>query len=225
MDSNQILTTTVAAVATTTHGRVLARHSRSDTPNVLVGFHGYYENAEIQMARLAAIPGAEVWTLVAVQGLHRFYRARTDDVVASWMTRQDRELAIADNIAYVDAALHAALSGRPHGSIVCAGFSQGVAMAFRAAVRGAARCAGIIAAGGDVPPELIGDPNATFPPVLLVRGAQDDYFPQKMFDGNVAALRERTVDVTAVIVNAAHDWTAEVSDAAAQFLRRAVTAA
>ena len=224
MDSREILTTAVAAVATTTHGRVLTRHSRSESPNVLVGFHGYYENAEIQMERLAAIPGADAWTLVAIQGLHRFYRARTDDVVASWMTRQDRELAIADNIAYVDAALHAALSGRPHGVIVCAGFSQGVAMAFRASVRGAARCAGIIAAGGDVPPELLADPSATFPPVLLVRGAQDDYFPQKMFDGNVAALRERNVDVTAAIVNAAHDWTAEVSDAAGQFLRR-VTAA
>ena len=222
MDSREILTTAVAA---TTHGRVLTRHARSESPNTLVGFHGYYENAEIQMARLAAIPGADAWTLVAIQGLHRFYRARTDGVVASWMTRQDRELAIADNIAYVDAALQAALSGRPHGSIVCAGFSQGVAMAFRAGVRGAARCAGIIAAGGDVPPELLADPNATFPPVLLVRGAQDDYFPQKMFDDNVAALRERKADITAVIVNAAHDWTAEVSDAAAQFLHRVTTAA
>jgi predicted esterase len=199
---------------------VLTRHARSDSPNVLVGFHGYYENADIQMTRLAAIPGADAWTLIAIQGLHRFYRARTDEVVASWMTRQDRKHAIADNIAYVDAALRAALDGRGHGSIVCAGFSQGVAMAFRAGVRGAARCAGIIAAGGDVPPELLADPNAAFPPVILIRGAQDDYYPQKMFDGNVAALRERHVDVAPVIVNAAHDWTAEVSDAAAQYLRR-----
>jgi predicted esterase len=218
VDSHEILTTT--AVATTTHGRVLTRHARSDSPNVLVGFHGYYENADIQMTRLAAIPGADAWTLIAIQGLHRFYRARTDEVVASWMTRQDRKHAIADNIAYVDAALRAALDGRGHGSIVCAGFSQGVAMAFRAGVRGAARCAGIIAAGGDVPPELLADPNAAFPPVILIRGAQDDYYPQKMFDGNVAALRERHVDVAPVIVNAAHDWTAEVSDAAAQYLRR-----
>lgn len=219
MDSHEILTTAVAAVATTTHGRVLTRHARRESPNVIVGFHGYYENADIQMTRLAAIPGADAWTLVAVQGLHRFYRARTDDVVASWMTRQDRELAIADNIAYVDAALRAALSGK-YGSIVCAGFSQGVAMAFRAGVRGAARCAGIIAAGGDVPPELLADPNVAFPPVLLIRGAQDDYYPQKMFDGNVAALRERNADVTPVVVNAAHDWTADVSQAAADFLRR-----
>jgi predicted esterase len=223
VDSNEILT---AAVAATTHGRVLTRHPRRPgAPNVLVGFHGYYENADIQMTRLAAIPGADAWTLVAVQGLHRFYRARTDDVVASWMTRQDRELAIADNIAYVDAALRTALDSGPQRPIVCAGFSQGVAMAFRAGVRGAARCAGIIAAGGDVPPELLADSSTAFPPVLLIRGAQDEYYPQKMFDGNVEALGARGADVTPVIVNAAHDWTSEVSDAAGRFLRRLTAAA
>ena len=108
----------------------------------------------MQMERLRAIPGAAAWTLVSVQGLHRFYRGRTEEVVASWMTREDREVAIADNIAYVDAALDAV----PHdGStrIVFAGFSQGVAMAFRAALRGRRRAAGVIAIGGDVPPELL----------------------------------------------------------------------
>ena len=44
---------------------------------VLVGFHGYTENADIQMERLAALPGSERWTLVSVQGLHRFYRGRS----------------------------------------------------------------------------------------------------------------------------------------------------
>ena len=98
-------------------------------------------------------------------------------------------------------------------------------MAFRAGVRGAARCAGIIAAGGDVPPELLADPDAAFPPVLLIRGAQDEYYPPKMFDGNVEALRARGADVTPVTVNAAHDWTADISEAAGRFLRRLTAAA
>ena len=50
---------------------------------------------------MRAIPGAARWRLVAIQGLHRFYQRRDNQVVASWMTRQDRELAIADNLAYV----------------------------------------------------------------------------------------------------------------------------
>jgi predicted esterase len=209
----------ISAVAATTHGRVLTRRA-PDHAGVLVGFHGYYENAEIQLARLAAIPGAGRWTLVSIQGLHRFYRARTNDVVASWMTRQDRELAIADNIDYVDRAVATALEGQTPAALVCAGFSQGVAMAFRAGVRGGAPAAGIVAVGGDVPPELLADPAARFPPVLLVRGAQDDYYPQPMFEGNAAALRSRGCDVTTAVVDGAHDWTAQVADVAGRFVAR-----
>jgi predicted esterase len=69
------------------------------------------------------------------------YKGRTDEVVASWMTRQDRETAISDNVAYVDAAV-ASVPREPQSPVVYAGFSQGTAMAFRAAVRGQARAAG-----------------------------------------------------------------------------------
>jgi hypothetical protein len=74
---------------------------------MLVGFHGYAESADVQLDRLRAIPGTERWLLVSIQGLHRFYQPRTNDVVASWMTRQDRELATVDNLAYVTAVLDA----------------------------------------------------------------------------------------------------------------------
>ncbi|HEY0872127.1 MAG TPA: hypothetical protein VGD94_01550, partial [Vicinamibacterales bacterium] len=121
-------------IPTTTHGRVLVREI-AEPGLVLIGFHGYLEDAGIQMSRLEQIPGSERWTLVSVQGLHRFYRGRTQAVGASWMTRQDRELMIADNIAYADRVIEATVpAGVP---LVMAGFSQGVAMAFRAAVRGA----------------------------------------------------------------------------------------
>jgi predicted esterase len=219
VDSPDVLITNVAA---TTHGRVLSRPVPA-AAGALVGFHGYYENAEIQMARLAAIPDTDEWTLVSVQGLHRFYRARTNDVVASWMTRQDRELAIGDNIAYVDAALASVVGAPPPGLLVCAGFSQGVAMAFRAALRGRRRADAIVAVGGDVPPELLADPGVRFPRVLVIRGAHDEYFPQTMFDDNVAALRARGADVTTMVVECAHDWTADVSTAAGEFLRRVLT--
>src|SRR5262249_41464405 len=108
-----------------THGRVLVRGAiAGKAAGLVVGFHGYMENAAIQMERLEAIPGAERWTLVSVQGLHRFYRGRSDQVVASWMTREDREVAIADNLAYVDRAIASIPeAGRPR--IVYAGFSQG----------------------------------------------------------------------------------------------------
>ena len=88
-------------IATTTHGRYLT----SDSPGgpavgMLVGFHGQSETAAIEMAHLEDIRGSRPWMLVSVQGLHTYY-TRGGDIVAAWMTREDRELTIADNIAYV----------------------------------------------------------------------------------------------------------------------------
>src|SRR5687767_15350660 len=104
------MTARVLLVPAPTHGRVLVRDA-GDPEGILVGFHGYLENAAIMMARLEAIPGLERWTLVSVQGLHRFYKGRSEEVVASWMTRQDRESAISDNIAYVDNVVEATRGG------------------------------------------------------------------------------------------------------------------
>ena len=79
-------------IATPTHGRYLVVPPATLGPApVLVGFHGYAEGAEAQLERLRAIPGADRWRLVSIQGLHRFYQRRTNEVVAGWMTRQGRE--------------------------------------------------------------------------------------------------------------------------------------
>ena len=99
------------------------------------------------------------------------------------MTREDREEAIADNIAEI----YTALDTVPHdGStrIVFTGFSQGVAMAFRAALLGRRQAAGVIAIGGDVPPELLSDPALRLPPLVLARGKRDDWFTEAKFDAD-----------------------------------------
>lgn len=204
-------------IAATTHGRVLVRDARAAAARgVLVGFHGYMEHAGLQMERLASIPGAERWTLVSVQGLHRFYRGRTQEVVASWMTREDRDVAIADNLEYVDAALDTV----PHDEatrIVYAGFSQGVAMAFRAAARGRRRAAGVIAVGGDVPPELLADAGARLPPVLLARGARDDWYTAERYRADLDALAARG-SVRALAFDGGHEWSPSIGRDAAEFL-------
>ena len=113
--------------------------------------------------------------LVSVQGLHRFY-TRANDVVASWMTKEDRELAIADNVAYVADVLSAVAEEfgitRP---LIYAGFSQGVAMAYRAAAFAQRPCDGVIALAGDVPPD-VAPLAASLPRVLLGRGTEDQWY-------------------------------------------------
>jgi predicted esterase len=208
----------IRLVATTIHGRALVRRVDGARPRgVLLGFHGYREDARIQLDRLAAIPGANDWLLVSVQGLHRFYRGRTEDVVASWMTREDREPMIADNIAYVDAVV-ASLGLEDDVPVVCAGFSQGAAMAFRSGIRGRRRAAAIVGVGGDVPPDVLSDPSIVFPPVLLVRGASDPWHTQDKLEADEAALLARRAHVRSLVVDCAHEWTSELSRRVGPFL-------
>lgn len=209
-------------IAASTHGRYLVEPAGTTDPApLLVGFHGYAEAAETQLERLRSIPASQGWLLVSVQGLHRFYRRRSGDVVAGWMTRQDRELAMADNRAFVAAVLdEVARQWRVANSLVFAGFSQGVAMAFRAACSTARPVSGVIAVGGDVPPELDGAALARTRTALLGRGQRDEWYPADLFAADAARLREAGVDVGTVVLDSGHEWTPAFSVEAGAFLNR-----
>ena len=107
--------------------------------------------------------------------------------------------------------------------VVFAGFSQGVAMAYRAGCRGPRRATGIIAVGGDVPPELSQDPAAVFPPILLVRGVSDEWYRAAKFEEDLASLASRGAHVTAVTAACGHEWNDEVHHLAGRFLTRAAS--
>ena len=164
-------TPAVRTVAVTTHGRYLVMSPAAPPAGAIVGFHGYAENAETHLEALRSIPGGDGWLLVAVQALHPFY-TRDQRVVANWMTRQDRDLAIAVNLAYVRRVVDEVTTAHGRsGPLVFAGFSQGGAMAYRAAVDGTA--AGLIILAADVPPEIAARAVLQLPPVLLGRGTSD----------------------------------------------------
>lgn len=191
---------------------------------MLVGFHGYAEDAEIQLERLQAIPQSANWLAVSIQGLHRFYNRRTDRVVASWMTRQDREAAIADNIAYVKSCVEdVAVEWRARPVVVFAGFSQGVAMAWRAAVNSTIPVAGVIAVGSDIPPELTSAEMKRVPAALIVRGATDDWYTKEKFDADERRLRDAGIDFRAIELNVGHEWSSEVTAAISAFLETCAT--
>ena len=208
-------------IATTTHGRYLVAPPAAKGPApLLVGFHGYAEGADAQLDRMRAIPGAEAWRLVAIQGLHRFYQRRANEIVASWMTRQDRELAIADNIAYVNAVIEAIVREWPDPPrIVYTGFSQGVAMMFRAAAAATRPLSGVVAVGGDVPPELEAASLSRIPAALIARGARDEWYTTAKFDTDIGRLRAAGAAVTPLAFDGGHEWSEPVIQAASAFLR------
>ncbi len=196
-------------IETTTHGRYLVRPGSS---RVLAGFHGYGQTAEVMLRDLEQIPGTEEWTLVSIQALNRFY-GRNEEVAACWMTRQDRDEAIADNILYVQRVM----AGFPNRSrLVFAGFSQGVAMAWRAAAN--VPCDGVISLSGDVPPDIT---SPKLPPALLGRGSFENWYNDEKFKKDLSFLAGRS-DVTSCVFRGGHEWTDEFRLAAGAFLSRSV---
>jgi predicted esterase len=215
-DSQPSLETIAARV----HGRFLVRAPRIPGPwPLLVGFHGYAETAADHMNALQAIPGTEEWLLVSLQALHPFY-TRQQRVVASWMTRDDRELAIADNVDYVGRVLERVRAGHATApTLVFSGFSQGGAMAYRSASN--YRADGVIILGADVPPDIIDRRAVALPPVLLGRGTQDEWYSEAKEAADRIALERIGARVEICVFDGGHEWTDAFRAAASAFLRRA----
>ena len=212
----------VHTIGATTLGRYLVAPAAHDEPApLLVGFHGYGENADRHLQALRGIPGVDRWRVASVQALHRFYQTRSGEVVGSWMTSLDRTRAIRDNVAYVRNVVTALrATGAPDTPLVYAGFSQGVAMAYRAA-RGAGHlCAGLIVLAGDVPPELHDAPADRWPPVLLGRGSGDEWYTEAKARTDLAFLESRRVALDTVIFDGGHEWHADFYRMAGRFLER-----
>jgi predicted esterase len=195
----------VHTIAARIHGRYLIHAPTDEAAGTVCGFHGYKENAEIHMMALRRVAGDRPWRLVSVQALNRFY-SKAGDVVGNWMTRQDRDQAIADNVAYVAAVLSeiAAEYGaaRP---IVYAGFSQGVGMAYRAAAFAGRPVDGLIVLAGDVPPD-VAPVAAQLPKILLGRGTHDQWYTAEKSARDHDVLRAAGADVIEHVFDGGHEW-------------------
>jgi predicted esterase len=214
-------------IPTVTTGRILIEDpAGSVSRGLLIGCHGYSQNATDMLDELRRIPGANDWTLVSVQALHRFYTRNDQAVVASWMTREDRDLAIADNIEYLNRVVARVSEDTEtpggEGRIVYLGFSQGASMAARAAVRGTRSASGLIMLGGDIPPDVRDDPSIRWPPVLIGAGRDDKWYGARIAS-DVQFLESRGVNHEVVRFDGGHEFTDAFRNAAGDWLRSVKT--
>ena len=170
------------------------------------------------LEQLQKIPGSNRCRLVSVQALSRFYTRSNEAVIASWMTRQDRESAIADNIEYLNRAVTAAGADEAR-TIVYLGFSQGASMAARAATRGSRGAHGLILLGGDIPPDVRDDSSLAIPPVLIGVGSRDDWYGARV-DADIAFLKARSVPHEVVRFDGGHEFTDAFRQTAGKWLER-----
>jgi len=147
--------------------------------------------------------------IAAPEGLSRYYTDREHTRVgATWMTREDREHEIADQINYLDTLAEVLRDRCPSGiPLHVLGFSQGVATACRWLCLGASRADRLVLWGGNMPPELdevlIGQ---KFSPthVHLVHGEKDAIVPVETLAASEARLRAANVEHTSHRFEGAH---------------------
>lgn len=207
-------------LATTTHGRFLVQVPTEAPPwPILVGFHGYGENAETHLSELRRVPGSAGWLVVSIQALHPFY-TKAGSVVANWMTSQDRDLAILDNVAYVRQVLAQVRENYPtQAPLVFVGFSQGGAMAYRAAAHSA--CDGVVVLGADLPPDVAARQDQPLPRVLIGRGRDDPWYTAERHRADLAALARVDATVEICEFDGGHIWSDEFRQAVARVLSQA----
>jgi predicted esterase len=211
----------VHVIQARTHGRYLVDRPAGDQPQpLLVGFHGYAENAERMLQELTAVRGDRLWTIVSIQALNRFY-SKASTVVANWMTREDRDHAIADNLAYVRSVLDdVRRQVAASDLVVYAGFSQGVAMAYRAAAFvDTPRAGAAILLAGDIPPDVV--PHLRrLPPLLIGRGTTDHWYTDAKASLDGEHFEAAGVSPETYVFDGGHVWDSGFVARAGGFLDR-----
>jgi len=178
--------------------------------------HGYGQLAAKFLEPFA--PLAAPWRrIVAPEGLSRFYLDRSRvgvntqaGVGATWMTREDREHEIVDQIAYLDALLDHLLpaASSSHVRLCVLGFSQGVATATRWLVRGGrVRADEVVLWAGSVPADV--DPSnlagrLAGAPVVFAVGTRDELASWAAADVEVARFNAAGIQARLVTFNGGH---------------------
>lgn len=136
---------------TTRYGHVYGLGA-ADAPEVWLVLHGYGQRADRFLRRFRDVAGPER-RVVAPEGLSRFYLDdQYEKVGASWMTREDRQEEIADQLAWLDTVVAAVTED--HSRLTVLGFSQGAPTAGRWLLRGRGRAERLICWGAGLPHDV-----------------------------------------------------------------------
>lgn len=141
--------------------------------------HGYGQLADYFIRKFSSLDEKEHF-VIAPEGIHRFYLKGTSGRVgASWMTKEERQDDITDNIQYLDQVAAELAANHSFEKVVVLGFSQGASTAARWIQQGQFPIDCFVQWAGVFPPDLeLPSENNRFDTIrhLVVIGKQDPYF-------------------------------------------------
>ena len=180
--------------------------------------HGHGQLAARFLSRFVPVERSDR-LFIAPEALSRFYLTNTPNGVhrpdspigATWMTREDREAEIRDQITYLD-MVHDEIFRRVERKNVrlwVLGFSQGVSTVIRWLAAGSSISADrVVLWAGMIPPELDAGPARALwarAPVTMVVGSTDEFATPKVVAAQEAKLRELGVAFDSIRFEGGHD--------------------
>ncbi len=145
-------------------------------PALVVALHGWGQNCKKMLRELAPL-GERNIVVAAPQAPHPFYLDMGAGKVGfNWLTRYERDRAVADNNTFISRLLDELRKKAPYDErrVFLLGFSQGCSMAWRFSVSGNYPVAGMIACGADLPADVAEKlPLPQQFPTLFVHGTDD----------------------------------------------------
>ena len=187
----------------------------AETRDVWFACHGYGQLAAdfIKEFEIIAHPTR---VIVAPEALSRYYAANEpgfhsseSKVLASWMTREDRDVEIDDYVAYLDAVYDEIISqvDRKNVSVTVLGFSQGGATANRWVTRGRSRADRLIMWGALIASDADLNQAATFfrnVKLTIVYGKRDQFANERMIEDYQNVLSEKGIPFELITFNGGH---------------------
>ncbi len=161
---------------------------------VIFVLHGYGMKAATFVEEFKCIANTGI-LVVAPEGLSRFYRKGfSGEVVASWMTSEDRLSEIEDYIEYLD-KLYQSLVTDPGTRVLVIGYSQGASTASRWLMRGNSKVTKLVIWGGEFAADIKSFPTER-PPIVHVMASADEFITKEQMDQQTIRLRSNGFDVS-----------------------------
>ncbi|MFI5204294.1 MAG: alpha/beta hydrolase [Flavobacteriales bacterium] len=165
-----------------------------DIRRIWVVLHGYGQLAEHFLQKFNVLKNDQT-LIIAPEGMHRYYlNGVSGKVGASWMTKEERENDITDNVHYLDGLLQEIKSGCSNADVVVLGFSQGVATAARWVAYGKVNPVKVIFWGGLFPPDMNWEVASGIwktQNVHILIGNEDEFYTSKDFKAYYAPVLTR----------------------------------
>jgi len=184
-------------------------HGQEDAPEIWYLLHGYGMTA-FSMLKSVAVDSENNYLWVAPEGLSRFYwNGFSGPVVASWMTKDDRENEIRNYVDYLN-ALNAKVNTKQK-PINILGFSQGVATACRWLAYAPLTFNKIVLWAGEPPADIdYQQQQHKFKSLSVVYGKEDPFFQSAQIDKINTLFQATKIDFKLISFEGKHELNKEL---------------